>query len=577
MGYALIIGEGPTLRFAQDRLVATDLDVAAKASGAVLFTTQGHPVVSLPAIDGWLVGDLFERPTGRAVSGLPSASQLAIASSQGQHLLDRYHGRYLGFWRSHGTATASFLRDPSGFARAFAARFDGGVCIASDPRLVSIACGRTPLVDWQSLAHHLRFPDLPTARTCLLDIEELLPGELVVGVGKDRVRRQLWAPKNFTAGGQPRQPALSDRLAGIIDDVVGAWATNRRVLLEMSGGLDSSIIASALAYAGADWSGITLATREAGGDERAYARRVAEHSAVELVERSLDDVAVDPLSAPRWLTPRPGGLAAQRGFGEIVVEVAQEVGATTLMSGTGGDNIFCYLSSTAPVLDAWRALGWRAARRVALDVSIQCATTRRDVMRGTLRRATSALWRSRRWAPDDRFLDQAIGVQIRPHPWLMLPRRAPHGFWGHVASVLRAQAVMHGHDRAWSQDMIYPLLSQPVMELCFSVPSWEWVAGGRDRAVARDAYASRLPEAIVSRREKGDLSASIARAFDRRRRDIRSLLHEGLLARHRLIDMRAIDSCLGRHADADLGWIRVLELADAERWARHVVGLDTQA
>ncbi|MFD2134618.1 hypothetical protein ACFSLT_04130 [Novosphingobium resinovorum] len=35
------------------------------------------------------------------------------------------------------------------------------------------------------------------------------------------------------------------------------------------------------------------------------------------------------------------------------------------------------------------------------------------------------------------------------------------------------------------------------------MPSWQWRHGGRDRAVAREAFATALPAQITARRSKG--------------------------------------------------------------------------
>jgi asparagine synthase (glutamine-hydrolysing) len=553
------------------RLVSHGLTVIGTAVDTTLLTGAATPVVPAPAIDGWIVGEIFSRHDGAAVAELPTAAQLAIASTGGRHLLERWFGRYIAYWRSHGSARPCMLRDPSAFARAVRYRDDHIDCLASDPELLTIAAGTSPRIDWPSLAHHLRFPELPTRDTCLADVEELFPGEVVSDDATGVLRHQRWRPGDFAAADPTPDAPLPDHLRATVDMAVRAWSTRRRtILLEMSGGLDSSIIASSLTASGATWTGLTIATIDPDGDERDHARRVARHLDAPLVERRLEDARVDPLVQPARLTPRPGGVAAQRGFGTFVGEVAAEVGAETLMSGTGGDNVFCFLGSSAPVLDAWRRLGWRRAVHVAGDIATQTGTTRADVGARTLRRALSALWRDRRWQPDDSLLADASGTPARRHPWLELERPLWHGRWGHIAALLRAQTVMHAHERAWSHDMVFPLLSQPVMEFCLSIPSWCWVDRGRDRSVARDAFRTRLPQTTIGRTRKGHLSTSIARAFDRCRGPLRTLLHDGLLADQRLIDLKTVDACLARPAGDDHRWVRVLELADAENWARYV-------
>lgn len=119
--------------------------------------------------------------------------------------------------------------------------------------------------------------------------------------------------------------------------------------------------------------------------------------------------------------------------------------------------------------------------------------------------------------------------------------------------------------------MIFPLLSQPVMEVCLAVPSWRWIEGGRDRALARDAFRGRLPEIVNARRSKGGLRSIMVPAFEHARAELSALLCEGRLARQGLIDRNAIRTMLAAPLSADINdYVRVFELADVELWVRSI-------
>ena len=78
--------------------------------------------------------------------------------------------------------------------------------------------------------------------------------------------------------------------------------------------------------------------------------------------------------------------------------------------------------------------------------------------------------------------------------------------------------------------MLNPLVSQPVMEACLAIPSWQWREGGFDRAVAREAFRKDLPDLIAWRRGKGGpdgFTAPDRRSFPPA---IRERLLDGLLA-----------------------------------------------
>src|SRR3546814_17148839 len=99
----------------------------------------------------------------------------------------------------------------------------------------------------------------------------------------------------------------SDLLQRLIINCTAAWSASRsQILVELSGGLDSSIVTAALKSADADFSAITFATPDAEGDERVYARAVAARCGIALAEVEHDDHAIDLISLPATVSARPG-------------------------------------------------------------------------------------------------------------------------------------------------------------------------------------------------------------------------------------------------------------------------------
>ena len=115
---------------------------------------------------------------------------------------------------------------------------------------------------------------------------------------------------------------------------------------------------------------------------------------------------------------------------------------------------------------------------------------------------------------------------------------------------------------------ISPLITQPVAEACLRVPSWLWLAPGQDRAAARHAFQSALPQAIVHRRSKGTPTSFVATIFDRNRPAIRDMLLGGRLAALEILDVNAVERALDIAGPVrDLRFVRIMELVDAEAWA----------
>jgi asparagine synthase (glutamine-hydrolysing) len=242
------------------------------------------------------------------------------------------------------------------------------------------------------------------------------------------------------------------------------------------------------------------------------------------------------------------------------------------MTGNGGDHVFGYSQSAAPIADRYLTEGiGRETFRALLDVCHQTGCSVFD--------AIGHAWRLTRGSPAHHvrpnpiFLNPEFVAALDPaeldHPWLDAPAGALPGKAAHIATVLRVQPNIEA-DRGYHLPVLTPLMSQPIMEACFAVPSWEWRADGRDRSLARRAFAADLPPAVLNRRIKGTPSRFAARLLNHFRSPIRERLLGGRLAAHRIIDIAALEEVLtGESPVPDLERVRILELVNAEAWLEH--------
>jgi asparagine synthase (glutamine-hydrolysing) len=134
---------------------------------------------------------------------------------------------------------------------------------------------------------------------------------------------------------------------------------------------------------------------------------------------------------------------------------------------------------------------------------------------------------------------------------------------------MRIQNISDGKERLSLAPVYYPLLSQPLVELCLRIPSWMWISGGRNRALARDAFAVSLPPAILTRRSKGDFTAFCGSIYARNRTVLVEHILGGWLSDQGLLDRTAVEAYLADPTPArDYGFYRLLEIAAVETWAR---------
>nr|WP_257018340.1 asparagine synthase C-terminal domain-containing protein [Sphingopyxis sp. JAI108] len=360
-------------------------------------------------------------------------------------------------------------------------------------------------------------------------------------------------------------------LADIVGKCVRAWSgCFARIQLELSGGIDSSIVAACLADRADPWRAITMVTAEPDGDERPYARAVAENVGVPLAELMLSPDPADPIAASITPRVRPGGFGLIGPTDAAFLASARAFGADAIFSGTAGDGAFGYQTSVAPALDAFHYEGLRfaigAARDQARIMDDNIWNALRLGLRGYLRGI-------RLWPVDDHLLSSRHAAERPWHPWFDDAEYYPPGIRRYALGILPIQPFLDGYDRSRIMPKIAPLLAQPLIEYGLGVPSWQWGEGGVNRALARAAFRADLPEIVLNRRSKGRILSMFLPAFEQNRHRLSGYLLDGWLAGAGLIDVDAIGAILSGRQRADTpDMLRILQFADIEGWARSVIG-----
>jgi asparagine synthase (glutamine-hydrolysing) len=527
--------------------------------------------VLLPDGSGVILGWLFARdPFGARVR----SQHLARATGQTHDmatLLHNYWGGYVAVLGEPSSGSVEVLRDPSGIMPCLRVTTPTCHFLVSDMVTACDAGIAVGDIDREGLALSLQTGGLPLQQTALLGVEEL-PRGMSVGIGRpNSLPRDRWSPWDHTAF--DGRLCYEDAVAAVrktVEDSVGAWAACFGTsVLELSGGLDSSVLAACLAGTPACCQALNFSTDDRSGDERDYARLVADWTGIGLTEvrHRLDDVVLGRATYPDL--PVPFGRCIGQAVEVARSRAIEQEAATVSFNGLAGDGVFCFLQSATPIADRMLAdgVGLRTLDSIR-DVSIQTGCSHATALRLAVQRAwfqpARYHWRSRiaflsaeYQQRDDRW----------SHSWLDAPVGTLPGKAAHVASLMRISTHFNAFTSGTTTPSISPLLSQPIVELCLSVPSWFWIRGGRNRAVVRDAFADSLPRAIVERTSKTGPESFCFRVIDRDHDALLRRLMDGSLARWGIIDRAAIEAALGTPS-AFMGgdYLRLLELADAEAW-----------
>jgi asparagine synthase (glutamine-hydrolysing) len=533
------------------------------------------PIRSLPGETGLLVGDVFDSPGVAPCAEDDAAPDLFRRAARLSH---DHWGHYAALLSGPRPGEAGVFRDPSGLVDCWRWSLRQGLdVIASDlGRLPRDLQPRGLALNWDRIGVYLAAPPVSSWPALFDDVRAVGPGELLP-LAADGVGQPVWSPTAFARapitdlGEAARE--VRTRLDICVEALVGGYD---QVLVELSGGLDSSLLAGSIHALGltprvGQWLNGVYGRPEA--DEGVYARAVTDRIGVELetVRRAPDAlVEADLMDVAGEIWPAMDAVDAVRDRDEACR--LRALGARAIVSGQGGDGAFFQMPSALVAADELQRRGPAAlAQPLLADVA---------------RRARKSVWAvlaecraaARSKAPPRDFSSLLIAPELRcatrglTHPWVQeaLDSDLPPGKRLHIQAAANLQTYHGPSRRRREADLLLPLASQPVLELCLAIPTPDLAGGNYDRPFARKAFADRLPELVLQRRSKGIVSVYFAKLVANSAPMLRDFLLDGCLCRAGLLDRDALDQVL---RPEQLIWTArasdVLWAATVEAWVRH--------
>ena len=561
---------------------------ATSATMAVFRTSPGRGITHtyvLPDKGGVIFGRLFlarkDSPPA-PVNDIPPGLARQVVATDGRSLLANYWGSYVAIINNEHAGRQSVIRDCTGAIPCFRVREHSLDIFFSDTTDLRALLPRPLAINWQYLATYLLDSDVRLRETGLAAVQELLAGDCWSGSASSESHHCIWNPAHIWKDGAVDDHAVA--LAELRDSTqrcIDFWSTvHRRVILRLSGGLDSGIVLGCIGRTRAP-PNVTCLNRyddEPGGDERYYARLAAQRHGVALIEHpwSCGPVLFDErlLGAPQL--PKPVVESIMHHDLTFHNDLAKSVRANITWTGQGGDHLFLQPGNALYAADYLRARGLRRGfLSVLRDVARLTGGTYWSVLTNAIRgivdrgkgSAASTFPIDASFISPDAIPPDLL-ARLEP-PWLSESSGLPPGKRFQVAmlsglvnrlSPLAARELAPEH---------HPLISQPLLETCIRIPTYLLTTGGISRGLAREAFDGYLPHEILSRRAKGETTLFTVNLIRENARFLQELLLDGILVRERLI-MRAE---IARHVSGErpLGTMQLfpmLACVTAELWAR---------
>lgn len=543
--------------------------------------TEAYP---LPQGGGVVLGRIFDRRHGDYTSVpqivLDGAAASEIIKSGGQHLVDRYWGTYFAIVHEATTARYHVFRDPLGNMPGYHTHLKGVDIffshIADCVRLLPLRYS----VNRQYLARWLMFGSLTLEATGLEGVAPVPAGDRLTFSQGRMTRSVLWDPIAIASAADLEQlDAAASALRATVQSTVDAWAScYENITLRLSGGLDSSIIAGCLAHAPSTArisylnvcididssqevaiAGVDRQTADkiraivGSGDERYFARLVAERWRTELIERQRQ-LAID--LARLWETAptvSPNMYFTVMEQEDILLDLIKGRGTQAFFSGQAGDSVFQATMQPLPAMDQAYLHGLRAGlweqvlatSRLSKDSA--WSVLGKTVRHGLLRRPyVSPFAISNLPTLVSSELTAGLGNQDFESELSKRISRSslPPGKKDHVKGLTWSAWYDFVFDTGRYTDHIDPLNSQPVWETMLRIPTGTVLAGGISRGLARRAFADLLPAEIRKRQVKGSGSSFYQQIVKRNRTLLRERLLDGMLVKQGYLDRGRLDACL---------------------------------
>ena len=552
---------------------------------------QPHPLANRAGV---VLGSLFERNRSvedamacrKAVLGQRQTA--SIVNSRGKRLIDDYWGNYVALLHDPDASRVWVIKDPAGALPCYTTVFRDVTlvfsCIAdcTDLRLLHFSINPSYLkqrvIRGGSASNEALNEVSRVHRGECIEIDPRYhPGQLA--------RQLYWNPLDYaesdSAIEDPERAARA--LRATVRSCTHTWTNCHDSLLHrLSGGLDSSIVSGCLKDAPAK-PRVTTYTyfNPRAADERAWAKLAAAHACCEHVECELgaSGIRLDALHRMRP-SATPASVLEYVLRSDVDAPLVAARQATAIFTGDGGGSGFCSNASTHAVTEYLHRHGLRPqALRLAAQVAlcthrstfIVFSHSLRGWLLGFRKRARPLAGRENSRLVNPDVIETLAEGSRYPHPWY----RSGQPPWMSIRELDITPASADLYNTACAPDapdpeMVAPLYSQPAIELFLRIPLYVHFEGGRDRGLARRAFAQEVPKPILRRVRKERTPGLYDELVRRNRELLLELLMDGVLVREGLLNRTAIEAAL---SDAPLRGSacaeEIFRHLDTELWTRH--------
>jgi asparagine synthase (glutamine-hydrolysing) len=502
------------------------------------------------------------------------ALMLRVLERWEDEAVERFQGDFaFAFWDSRRKRLL-LARDFLGERPLHYSRGRGFFAFASMPKGLHALPEIPPAPDREAVAGFLALIPEDGSETYFKGIAKVRAGE-IVEVTRDGLKARRWWQPSPEPLRLKSAEDYADALREHFDRAVAVRlrGTESGVAAHLSGGLDSSAVAATaarlMAPSGGRVSAFTSVPREgydAGGVKNAFADEGPHAAEVAAMYPNMDHVLVRNGGSPLadldrifFVYERPFLNLCNGVWSHRILEAARGRGHRVLLSGARGNMSFSYdgMPLLNQLLSSGRLLRLGAESLALIRNGTRAGTVAAQAfgpfvpvplwraigrLRGKGRKLTDYAAISPEAVKAFRLAERCAERGLDPS---YRPRRDALGARLWALRRVDTGNYNKGYLAGWGIDVRDPTADRRLLEFCLTVPPDQYLRGGIRRALARTAFADRLPARIVHERLKGYQAAD---------------WHEGLVAARGELgeELARIEACAEAEATVDHAVMRGL-------------------